>query len=197
MNGMHETPEEIALNEKLRKAFEADRNEETLREYLMSELVFYEDFYSTMNLVKANADIIKDIRLFYIAAELSVGWNPKESFFHDKLNELFPQVGDEDKAIICYLNADKVWTSDGNEECYAYLKQSVAYAKNMKFLSNRLRLAQYLNGEAAKALLREAVDSAEVEQDQNRLSVQRWIDEFILWTTSETAREMVQSALGN
>ena len=187
------------LNKKLHDEFSRCRNYVTLEKYVMSELLSpIEDYYEAINLIEQNEDIIDGLNLYYIAAYLCAEWMPDNHKFIDKLNGILSSVDDAAKAVIYYLNAYSIsYTNDSNtlQTYINYLKRSIKFSNNIRFVNNRLDLARVLSGEEAEKYKQEAlenVDSVFTETELSyidneewlkiKLNSQSYIDEFILGT---------------
>lgn len=190
------------LNKKMEETFLRERTEPNLERYVMSELLSpIEDYEHAMQLVKENETIIQNLHLYYAAAELASNRKPDDTYFLNKLNGLFPEVPENDKAIIYYLNALYVRHASGRDSrgYREYLQKSVECSSNMKFVNNKYDLACISSGRQAEKLLSEAfkdIEKIETQESlQNKpneywLDIHRWIKEFILGT--ETTKDALE-----
>lgn len=190
------------LNMDMQEAFLRERTEPNLERYVMSELLSpIEDYAHVMQLVKENEAIIQNLHLYYVAAELASNWKPDDTYFLNKLNGLLPEVPENDKAIIYYLNALYAQHASGRDsrEYREYLQKSVDCSSNMKFVNNKYDLACISHGRHAEKLLSEAFKDIETIETQESLQykpneywldIHRWIKEFILGT--ETTKDALE-----
>lgn len=180
------------LNKRMQSIFSMERTEYNLERYVMSELLSpIEDFYSVIDLVKTNNDIIQKFNLYYVAAYLAADWKIEDTYFLSKLNKEIAGASENDKAIIYYLNAKYISRKGSSKEYKSYLQKSVDCSKNMKFVNNKYDLACISCGKNIKKLMNEAFGDIEVIDTQvclkNKpteywLDIHRWIREFILGT---------------
>lgn len=187
------------LNIKLHEEFSQYRNYVTLERYVMSELLSpIEDYYEAINLIEQNEDIIDGLNLYYVAAYLCVEWMPDNHKFIDKLNCILSSVDDTAKAVIYYLNAYSLSYANDSNDLQTYinhLKRSIEFSKNIRFVNNRLDLAQVLSGDEDEKYKQDALENVEsvfTETELSHINDEEWlkiklnsqsyIDEFILGT---------------
>jgi len=166
----------------------------TFEPYAMSELLSpIEDYLNFLKLVQENYNLLQGYNLVYIAAYLNSLWHAGNKFFIDALNETEASMSFENKSIVYYLNALEIRSNEPRNmsEYKNFLEKSVECSQAIKFVNNRLDLANILKGKAARDLMEEAVknisevlsDKHIAERDiQYWLSSQYYIDEFILGT---------------
>ena len=185
---MAETEFERSINLELRERFELDRNEKNLSCYFMSEIVFFEDFYSGISLVENNLDLLTSPNLIFIATELSSNWMPEESKWISLLCKQMNTYSDMEKSVAYYLISEHF--SRDSLEFLRNLKMSVKYVGDNKFVRNRLKLAELIcDKETALRLAEEAMSSFVSVNDNETLKTkptsfwldeERWINEYIL-----------------
>jgi len=160
----------------------------------MSELLSpIEDFFNAVKIICENFDLLENLNLLYIATYLNSQYSMGYDHLLPKLKSMLKNVGDKDKAIIYYLNANEIicknkeWQT--NKECVSYLKKSVELSNNFKFVNNRFYLAQCVKNSIAKKLAVESlnnVDCTHTFESLQKLSQDYWfssqsfVDEFIL-----------------
>lgn len=184
------------LNEHLRKKFYEERNYYNLERYVMSELMSpIEDYFNAIDIIKKNSNLNIGLNLYYIAAYLCAEWLSESNEFLVKLNNMMDKVEDKEKAIIYYLNAHALSCSSTNwRKCAEYrffLLKSIQYSKNIRFVNNKLDLANISKGREAENYLKEALINIEQVETKETLknktvdywlSSQRFVNEFILGT---------------
>lgn len=175
------------LNQQMKDKFERQKTYKNLERYAMSELLSpIEDYISFMKLVKDYIDILENLDLVFVAADLERMWS-NESFFLDYLNNQLNYVQDRDRAIIYYLNALKVEDSNKND-FIKNLKKSIEMSKSFCFVNNKKKLAKVLTGKEKQKILDEIPNNIEKKytyEDIKKIDIEEWlsvkfyIDEFI------------------
>lgn len=154
----------LELNKKLKQEFEIYPTEEHLEKYVMSELLPpIEDYDNVLLLIRDNLQIIKTRSLLYLAAEICNSWPIMDNVFIQILEELLENSSDSEKAITYYLLSDYVVWKYGKKDTRVrkYLELSVRYSKNMKFVNNRIYLAEYLDKNQKLEMLEDALSNVE------------------------------------
>lgn len=200
------------VNETCKKRYEKNKTEQNIEKYVMSELLSpLEDYYRALRIIDENRERITSLRLFYVAADLSIDWMPGERKWIDSLTKKINEVNNQDKAMIYYLEARYHYRKCGKEskEYRDFLEKSVHYSQGFPFVNNRYHLALISCGQEAIRLLHEAIDNVIIIETEDSLkqkpmdfwlSAQRWIDEFIVGThrsyvTYETMIEKLKTYL--
>lgn len=177
------------VNKQLKDEFEKNRNYFNLERYVMSELLSpIQDYENAIKIIKSNMNLISDLKLIYIGAYLSSECFQRDNEFLKMLNGNITNLPDNDKSIIYYLNA--INSEYKSPEYIKYLKLSVNYAKDMKFVNCYKYLAN-VSPDKSKELYKKALENIvivyTIQELKNAsidfyLSAQRYIEEYILGT---------------
>jgi len=184
------------INQQLKDRFIANKNNDNLEKYAMSELLpLIEDYGNYIKIITDNINIITNLNLIYIAVDASSMMDSSKPFFIEYLDSKFKQVCDKDKSIIYYLKALFIKNNDKyNKESKLYkelLTNSIKLSKDFNFVNNRLALSKEFSGEDQKQLITDAYNNIEhifePEQSSNDsledlLNCENYVKEFILGT---------------
>lgn len=167
-------------NERLRIEYEKNHDQKVFEQYFMSELLPpIEDFTNAIRLLRANFCYGVNTDLLIVGAENIYYWTHEENDFLKILNVLYPHLSEEQKAIVCYQNAEDFACRNENYQddprYEAFLRQSIAF--DVPFVYNRRALARICKDPTeAKTLYREAIS-------QVRQAIAR--DEELPWSLQE------------
>ena len=186
-------------NKQLCKEYESSGTIELLERYVVSEILPpIADFPNAIKLIRTNYPCQISSKLLIIGAELLSGWDCGDNEMLEMLNSMYPYLSTQEKAIVCYLNANHLSFQDKNYErnpaYQKHLLKSLEY--NVSFVKNRIRLADFYAKTAhtqstAKKLYQEAVKNIvtvfTLEEIQQRpveqfVAPDSYINEFILGT---------------
>ena len=192
------------LNKKLKSEYERHGGLELLTKYIMSETIApIEDYENVVKIIRENYNEQINVELLIVGAYSALLWMHSSNEMLEILNLMCPFLPDRERSIIHYLNAYKLYITDGDyasqreyyEELYASL------IPNVPFVNNRLKIAELLTGTEAQKYYTEAMNNIQEIFSKDdvpefsakcALSTQGFIDELILGThiTKEQYKEM-------